>query len=172
MGRSLGRFRADGLLVAARRPQQPAAPSTPPAVELKIDSEHSVIPFRADRIDRPVVSRTKLRTDQDTDSILDDLAADRVLRSTVSQPVIKPYTGNMPMLPPGFNPMVENSTRKGLIAEPDSSRHPADFTVRLAVILLAAGFGGYRASASTRRNQGATCTQSRARFLKFGSPTV
>jgi len=130
-------------------PKRPAEPSMQPAVELEIDSDHPVIPDGADRIDQPVVIPTTLRSDLDQDSILDDLAANVILRST------------------GFQPVLESSTSKMPVSRSDSPWQSADFSARLAVILLAAGFCGSRAGTSTRTNKRVGNVRPGTRFLTF-----
>ncbi len=138
-----------------------------PTIELRNDADDPSIPDDRERIDHPAVVPATLRTELDMDAIFDSLAADVISAGTACQPVIEALTDNTPVLLPEINPTQKTSTSKTVVADLDSSRGSADFTGRLAAILLAAGIYRYTASAKTRTDQRVGTFRPGTRILKF-----
>jgi hypothetical protein len=148
---------------------QPSSdPWVRPVVNRPTGTEHRLRLEGTDRSVEPVAIPFRAITDPVVDSALAELVSERVLMrgrkmaESVSVPVLpvdqvaesvageaaKPSDGSRPTL-----------ISTDLMSQAESTRQSASFTARLAVILLAAGFGGLRAIDSTRRNERARNTR-------------
>jgi hypothetical protein len=142
--------------------QSSSDPWVRPVVNCPTGTEHRLILEGADRSVEPVAIPFRASTDPVVDSALDELVCEMVLMrgrtmaESISVPVLpvdevaESEAGEVAQPSDGSWPKPISTD---LMSQTEPSRQSASFTGRLAVILLAAGFGSLKAIDSTRRNK-------------------